>query len=142
MDFTNYSVGIYRFYGVDILTLQDRPGFPILIDGHNADNDPARSVFSYVIRKFRADKNRYFVGGTVLQRPSLAMVNGMVLGGFGGHCDLFNYTGMVVAVSTTPGVGMCLRSPNFDFTDTRKALPRYLRWNLVQELLQFRAIFL
>ncbi|PVH80099.1 WSC-domain-containing protein [Cadophora sp. DSE1049] len=80
--------GIYQFYGVDVLTLQDRPGFPILIDGHNADNDPAR----------------YFVGGTVLQRPSLAMVNGVVLGGFGGHCDLFNYTGMVVAVSTTPGV--------------------------------------
>ncbi|KAH7409546.1 hypothetical protein BKA64DRAFT_720802 [Cadophora sp. MPI-SDFR-AT-0126] len=82
--------GIYQFYGVDILTLQDRPGFPILIDGHNADNDPAR----------------YFIGGTVLQRPSLAMVNGVVLGGFGGHCDLFNYTGMVVAVSTTPGVGV------------------------------------
>ncbi|KAG4437998.1 hypothetical protein IFR05_006499 [Cadophora sp. M221] len=82
--------GIYQFYGVDVQTLQDRPGFPILIDGHNADNDLAR----------------YFVGGTVLQRPSLAMVNGVVLGGFGGHCDLFNYTGMVVAVSTTPGVGV------------------------------------
>ncbi|KAH7336040.1 hypothetical protein BKA65DRAFT_431390, partial [Rhexocercosporidium sp. MPI-PUGE-AT-0058] len=82
--------GIYQFYGIDVQTLQDRPGFPILIDGHFADNDPAR----------------YFVGGTVLQRPSLAMVNGVVLGGFGGHCDLFNYTGMVVAVSTTPGVGV------------------------------------
>ncbi|KAK9366097.1 WSC domain-containing protein [Lipomyces kononenkoae] len=34
------------------------------------------------------------------------MVNGFVVGGFGGHCDLFNYTGMVVAVSTTPGVGV------------------------------------
>jgi len=46
----------------------------VLIDGHNADNDPTR----------------YFVGGTVLQRPSLTMINGVVLGGFGGHCDLFN----------------------------------------------------
>ena len=49
---------------------------------------------------------RYFVGGTVLQRPSLTMVNGAVIGAFGGHCDLFNYTGMLVAVSTTPGVGV------------------------------------
>jgi iron transport multicopper oxidase len=34
------------------------------------------------------------------------MINGVVLGGFGGHCDLFNYTGMVVGVSTIPGVGV------------------------------------
>jgi len=34
------------------------------------------------------------------------MVNGVIIGGFGGHCDLFNYTGMLVAVSTTPGVGV------------------------------------
>lgn len=42
----------------------------------------------------------------MLQRPSLTMINGVVIGGFGGHCDLFNYTGMLVAVSTTPGVGV------------------------------------
>lgn len=36
----------------------------------------------------------------------LRVVNGVVLGGFGGHCDLFNYTGMLVAVSTTPGRGV------------------------------------
>jgi len=75
---------------VDIVTLQDKPGFPVLIDGSNADNDPTR----------------YFIGGTVLQRPSLTMINGVVIGGFGGHCDLFNYTGMLVAVSTSPGVGV------------------------------------
>jgi iron transport multicopper oxidase len=34
------------------------------------------------------------------------MMNGVVVGAFGGHCDLFNYTGMLVAVSTTPYVGM------------------------------------
>jgi hypothetical protein len=27
-------------------------------------------------------------------------------GGFGGHCDNFNYTGMLVAISKTPGVGI------------------------------------
>lgn len=34
------------------------------------------------------------------------MINGFVIGSFGGHCDLFNYTGMLVAVSTTSGVGV------------------------------------
>jgi iron transport multicopper oxidase len=33
------------------------------------------------------------------------MIGKTVLGAFGGHCDLFNYTGMIVAVSTTPGAG-------------------------------------
>jgi hypothetical protein len=46
------------------------------------------------------------VGGTVLNRPGLAMIGNTVIGGFGGHCDNFNYTGMLVAVSKTPGVGV------------------------------------
>lgn len=33
-------------------------------------------------------------------------LQGVVVGGFGGHCDQFNYTGMLVAVSKTPGVGI------------------------------------
>ncbi|KAL9597005.1 MAG: hypothetical protein Q9219_005431 [cf. Caloplaca sp. 3 TL-2023] len=82
--------GVYKFYAVDVLDLTDRPGFPVLIDGHNADNDPTR----------------YFVGGTVLQRPALTLVGGNVYGTFGGHCDLFNYTGYVTGVSTTAGVGV------------------------------------
>ena len=78
------------FYAVSVTDLTDRPGFPVLIDGHAADNDPAR----------------YFVGGTVLQRPSVTMVNGVAFGGFGGHCDKFNYTGLLVGVSATAGVGV------------------------------------
>ena len=34
------------------------------------------------------------------------MVGNYVIGAFGGHCDLFNYTGMVVSVSKTPNVGV------------------------------------
>jgi hypothetical protein len=49
---------------------------------------------------------RYFLGGTVLNRPGLAMIGNTVVGGFGGHCDNFNYTGMLVAVSKSPGVGV------------------------------------
>ena len=39
---TNTCSGIYKFYAVDILTLEDKPGFPVLIDGNFADNDPTR----------------------------------------------------------------------------------------------------
>jgi hypothetical protein len=34
------------------------------------------------------------------------MLNGYVIGAFGGHCDLFNYTGMLVSISTQPWVGV------------------------------------
>jgi iron transport multicopper oxidase len=36
------SPGIYHFYAVDVLTLQDKPGFPVLVDGSFADNDNSR----------------------------------------------------------------------------------------------------
>ena len=74
--------GVYYFHGVDINTLQDVPGYPILIDGSNSDNRPAA----------------YFIGGTVLQRPSLLQVGNYVYGAFGAHCDLFNYTGLVIGI--------------------------------------------
>ena len=73
--------GVYYFHGVDINTLQDTFS-PLLVDGVAADNDP----------------RKYFVGGTVLQRPSLTKVGSVVYGAFGGHCDLFNYTGSVVGI--------------------------------------------
>ena len=60
--------GIYQLFALQLPSLQDVSGFPVLIDGHNADNDPTR----------------YFVGGTVLQRPSLATVNGNIIAAFGG----------------------------------------------------------
>lgn len=41
-----------------------------------------------------------------VRRQSLAMVGGTVFGAFGGHCDKYNYTGMVIGVSTSPGVGV------------------------------------
>ena len=77
-------------YAIRIPSLEDVPGFPVLIDGHHADNDPAR----------------YFVGGAALQRPSLTTVNGHIVAGFGSHCGKFNYTGYLVSVSKTPGVGV------------------------------------
>lgn len=79
---TGVPNGVYYFHGVYLDTLQDVPGFPILIDGSVADNDASD----------------FFVGGVVLQRPSLVQVGNYVYGGFGGHCDLFNYTGLVVGI--------------------------------------------
>jgi hypothetical protein len=55
---------------------------PILVDGSVADNDP----------------NKYFIGGVVLQRPSLTQIGTVVYGAFGAHCDLFNYTGLVIGI--------------------------------------------
>ena len=46
------------------------------------------------------DNTRIFTGGSVLQRVSLNLVNGVVFAGFGGHCDQFNFTGWVVGIST------------------------------------------
>ncbi|KAH0545374.1 hypothetical protein FGG08_000515 [Glutinoglossum americanum] len=81
---TGYINGVYYFYAVNVNTLQDVPGFPILVDGTVAQNDPLK----------------YFVGGVILQRPALTKLNNVVYGAFGGHCDLFNYTGMVIGVNT------------------------------------------
>lgn len=42
------TIGQYMFYALDVNTLADKPGFPIIIDGHFADNDPTRFVTSSV----------------------------------------------------------------------------------------------
>ncbi|TPX13636.1 uncharacterized protein E0L32_005839 [Thyridium curvatum] len=82
--------GIYKMYAIRIPTLEDVEGFPVVIDGHNADNDHAR----------------YFVAGVALQRPALTELNGHIVAGFGSHCSRWNYTGYLISVSKTPGVGV------------------------------------
>lgn len=67
-----FQNGAYFFHAIDINTLQDVYP-PVNINGGPADNDPNHNV--------------YFTGGTVLQRPSLSLINGAVYGAFGGHCD-------------------------------------------------------
>ncbi|KAF4624790.1 hypothetical protein G7Y89_g13381 [Cudoniella acicularis] len=82
---TGWQNGAYRFHAVDVATLVERPGFPTNLQGAIADND----------------NTRWFTGGTHLQRASLNMINGIIFAGFGAHCDLFNYTGWVVGMSTS-----------------------------------------
>ncbi|ROV94426.1 hypothetical protein VSDG_05914 [Cytospora chrysosperma] len=79
--------GAYRFHAVDAVTLEERSGYPVLLDGHQADNDATR----------------YFQGGIQLQRTALNLLNGVVYAGFGGHCDLYNYTGWLVGMSASDG---------------------------------------
>jgi hypothetical protein len=112
----SWQNGAYYFHAVDVSTLLEKPGFPTTVEGMPASND----------------NTRVFTGGTVLQRPSLNIVNGAIIGGFGGHCedmnrqvssnglltflgDMFNYTGWVVSmgkdgsyisgISTSAGFG-------------------------------------
>ncbi|TEY50792.1 hypothetical protein BOTCAL_0272g00040 [Botryotinia calthae] len=79
---TGTANGVYYFHAVNINTLLDVDSYPILIDGAIADNAP----------------QKYFIGGVILQRPSLTQVGSVVYGSFGGHCDLFNYTGLVMGI--------------------------------------------
>lgn len=81
--------GVYKMYAIRIPSLEDVSGFPVLIDGTTADNDRAR----------------YFNGGVALQRPSLTELNGHIVAAFGSHCGRWNYTGYILSVSKTPGVG-------------------------------------
>lgn len=67
---------------------------------------PGKHSGKFKIGKKRAYGHRYFVGGTVVQRVSLAQVGNEIVAGFGGHCDNFNYTGMLVSASKTTGVGV------------------------------------
>jgi iron transport multicopper oxidase len=83
-------LGQYKMYALNIPDLTDVEGFPVALNGHFANNDPTR----------------YFVGGTVLQRTGLASMGDSIIAGFGGQCDVFNYTGMLVTVSKTSGTGV------------------------------------
>lgn len=74
---------VYYLYAVYMDTLEDLYKFPLMIDDEPADNDP----------------RKIFIGGLVLQRPSLLLLGDVLYAGFGGMCDAFNYTGSVVAVN-------------------------------------------
>jgi len=72
--------GRYWFHGLDVLTLADRKGFPVLVDGTVGDNAPWR----------------VFEGGKHHQRPALMLVRDFVYVGFASHCVQWNFTGWVM----------------------------------------------
>ena len=70
-------------HAVDVLTGEERPNFPVAIQGV-AQNSP-----------------QVFTPANELQRPGLLLMNGVVYAGFGGHCDIAPWQGWIVGVSTS-----------------------------------------
>lgn len=96
--------GVYYLNAIYLDGLQDVYYWPIFLDDVPADNDP----------------RKIFLGGLLLQRPSLAMVGNILYAGFGGMCDAFNYTGVLVAVNVdTQKVNRWVTQggPNSAYTD-------------------------
>ncbi|KAJ2904000.1 hypothetical protein MKZ38_009055 [Zalerion maritima] len=79
--------GIYRFYAVDALTLEEKTGFPIDIDGIFAQNDP----------------NETFNSALLVQRSALKMVDDVVYAEFSSDCDDSSNDGWLVGIRTTNG---------------------------------------
>ena len=73
------AAGRYYIHAVDVLTLEEKPNFPISLEGMKADNAPWR----------------VFEGGKHHQRPALLQVNNYVYAGFASHCVQWNFTGWV-----------------------------------------------
>lgn len=91
-------LGQYKMYAVKIPTLDDVAGFPISLEGHYATND----------------HTRYFVGGTVLQRPGLAMIGDSIIAGFGGegnnvaHSNEDHEANFIQVIATILTIRACL----------------------------------
>ncbi|HVZ72858.1 MAG TPA: discoidin domain-containing protein [Polyangia bacterium] len=82
--FSKSSAGVWTFHAVDAGTLAERAGFPVTIAG-TAQNEP----------------NHTFNAPYEHQRPGLLLMNGVVYGAFGAHCDIGTYQGWIIGVSTT-----------------------------------------
>ena len=73
----------YWAHAVDVLTLQERPGFPVLVEGSadNVSGDP-----------FDAKQH--------VQRAGLILLDGVVYAAFAGNCDIAPWKGWIFGVST------------------------------------------
>ncbi|KAF8464887.1 WSC domain-containing protein [Kalaharituber pfeilii] len=74
------KAGRYFIHALDTETLQDKPGFPVGLEGLTADNAPWRM----------------FEGGKHHQRPALMHVGQYVYAGFASHCVQWNFTGWII----------------------------------------------
>jgi hypothetical protein len=83
------STGVHTMHAIDLnsSTLVDKTGFPVTITG-TAQNDTTKT----------------FNSNAAHQRPGLLLMGGVVYAGFASHCDMADYRGWVIGVSTAGAI--------------------------------------
>ncbi|KAJ3324846.1 hypothetical protein HDU76_013334 [Blyttiomyces sp. JEL0837] len=76
----------YEFHAVDVLTLEEKQGFPVLLDGVVSDNGLVK-----------------FMAQWQMNRPGLLLLDGVVYGAFASHCDKGTYTGWIIGINAATG---------------------------------------
>ena len=79
--------GRYYAHAIDVNTLEERPNFPVNLEGLIATNNP----------------ERMFTGGIHHQRPGLLHVGNHIYAGFASHCVQYNFTGWIIGWDKTSG---------------------------------------
>lgn len=79
--------GRYYIHAIDTNTLDEKPNFPVALEGMVARNNPLRS----------------FNGGIHHQRPALLQAGQYIYAGFASHCVQYNFTGWIVGWDKTSG---------------------------------------
>ncbi|KAH8898219.1 hypothetical protein GQ53DRAFT_881242 [Thozetella sp. PMI_491] len=79
--------GRWYIHALDVNTLEEKPGFPLNLEGIVARNSDVRT----------------FNGGIQHQRPALLQVGEYIYIGFGSHCVQYEYTGWVIGFHRTTG---------------------------------------
>ncbi|KAJ3318406.1 hypothetical protein HDU76_000832 [Blyttiomyces sp. JEL0837] len=86
----------YEVHAVDIFTLQERPGFPVKLDGIVSDN----RLWTF---------NSFWH----LQRSGLLLLDGIVFVAFASHCDLGPFTGWIIGIDAITGAVVTKFITNF-----------------------------
>jgi outer membrane protein assembly factor BamB len=80
----------YHLHALDIHTGQERPGWPVQIQGSVPGNG-----------RGSVNGNIPFITSLEMQRPGLLLLNGRVLIAFGAHCDLGIYHGWIFSYNAS-----------------------------------------
>jgi hypothetical protein len=83
--FSKSSSGAYTLHAVDAGTLAEKAGFPVTVAG-TSQNGGTTKTFDSVHAH---------------QRPGLLLMGGVVYGAFASHCDIGQYVGWIVGISTS-----------------------------------------
>lgn len=79
--------GRYFIHALDARTLEERPGFPVDLEGTVARNA----------------EQRVFNGGILNQRPALLHIGRFIYIGFGSHCVQYDFAGWLIGIDKTTG---------------------------------------